>query len=74
MQDIDDSSIAGVAIIEWLSLWQDSHDFIMGAPVLRAWPDGQPLLEQESILVQAFDLIKAEHAEAQESNGNKKRS
>lgn len=41
----------------WLELWSLSQEPGMSGPVMRAWPDGGPLLRQSALLVEVFSMI-----------------
>lgn len=50
--------VAGWTLSSWVELWVGSKDAHTGGISLRAWPDGQCLLDQPKVVVVMFELIK----------------
>lgn len=50
-------TIAGQPYSAWLELWGYCHEPGMAGPILRSWPNGEPLLRQPAVMVETFGLI-----------------
>lgn len=55
-------SVGGMAMRQWIALWQQCHAFVQGSPVRVGFPDGRPLNKQDALLVNMFTLIHEEWA------------
>lgn len=44
----------------WVALVEESYSITGQGAIFQGWPDGQPLLEQEQVVVDSFKVVLTE--------------
>ncbi len=52
--------IAGVQVAIWIDHFRLCHSLTSGGIIFHAWPDGQPAMEQEAVMIEVFKTMRDE--------------
>ena len=62
--DLSDlGEVAGVSLSVWTSTFRYTYSIMENGIILHAWPDGEPLMEQEQVLLEVLGQMKSETLE-----------
>ena len=53
----DDAEVCGLPCSTWISLMEETYSFGEGRYYFNAWPNGQPLIEQEQCVVDILKIV-----------------